>query len=111
MVTLTALFFLAVFASPAWSDTDTDSYRAVDDARLPHMKVSLLSDRAQIAPGAPLLLAVRLQPDEGWHSYWRNPGDTGKATTINWTLPKGFYAGDIESVSYTHLTLPTIPGV
>jgi len=34
--------------------------------------------------------------DEGWHTYWRNPGDSGLATTIEWNLPEGLKAGEIE---------------
>jgi thiol:disulfide interchange protein DsbD len=31
----------------------------------------------------------------GWHTYWRNPGDSGLATDIKWTLPHGVTAGRI----------------
>ena len=34
--------------------------------------------------------------DEGWHTYWRNSGDSGLPTHIQWYLPKGFGAGDIQ---------------
>jgi len=30
----------------------------------------------------------------GWHTYWRNPGDSGLATSISWTLPSGVSAGE-----------------
>ena len=33
---------------------------------------------------------------DGWHTYWRNPGDSGQATRLAWTLPPGFRAGPIE---------------
>lgn len=32
---------------------------------------------------------------EGWHVYWKNPGDSGLPLEFNWTLPDGFEAGDI----------------
>ena len=32
---------------------------------------------------------------DGWHTYWRNPGDSGQATSLTWTLPSGVTAGDI----------------
>jgi thiol:disulfide interchange protein DsbD len=34
--------------------------------------------------------------EEGWHSYWRNPGDAGMATTIEWDLPEGFEVGELR---------------
>ncbi len=52
-----------------------------------------LSDRA--VPGSTLMLAVRQKIAPGWHTYWRNPGDSGGATTLTWRLPGGFQAGEI----------------
>jgi DsbC/DsbD-like thiol-disulfide interchange protein len=34
--------------------------------------------------------------EEGWHTYWKNPGDSGLPTTIKWNLPEGFSAGEIQ---------------
>ncbi len=47
------------------------------------------------APGSTAIVAVRQDIEPGWHTYWRNPGDSGGATTLNWTLPEGVAAGDI----------------
>ncbi|HET6520993.1 MAG TPA: protein-disulfide reductase DsbD domain-containing protein, partial [Geminicoccaceae bacterium] len=44
---------------------------------------------------APFWVALRLRMAEGWHTYWRNPGDSGLPTTIEWTLPEGFEASEI----------------
>ena len=48
-----------------------------------------------IAPGQPLTLGLRIQHQPGWHTYWKNAGDSGLATTLNWHLPAGISAGDI----------------
>jgi hypothetical protein len=32
----------------------------------------------------------------GWHTYWKNPGAGGLPTSIEWTLPPGFAAGEIR---------------
>jgi len=34
--------------------------------------------------------------DEHWHTYWKNPGDSGLPTKIRWTLPEGWTAGPIQ---------------
>jgi len=47
------------------------------------------------APGSTAVVAVRQKIQPGWHTYWRNPGDSGGATTLDWTLPDGVRAGDI----------------
>ncbi|WP_332657434.1 protein-disulfide reductase DsbD family protein [Brevundimonas sp.] len=47
------------------------------------------------APGSTAVVAVRQTIQPGWHTYWRNPGDSGGATTLTWTTPQGVKAGDI----------------
>ncbi|TNF60440.1 MAG: protein-disulfide reductase, partial [Burkholderiales bacterium] len=48
-----------------------------------------------IQPGGTLWLGLRLQHAPDWHTYWKNPGDSGLPTELEWTLPAGFSAGDI----------------
>ena len=62
----------------------------------PHSEATLLSEVGSIAPGEPFTVALRLEMEEGWHSYWKNPGDSGEATSIDWALPAGFEAGAIH---------------
>jgi thiol:disulfide interchange protein/DsbC/DsbD-like thiol-disulfide interchange protein len=47
------------------------------------------------APGSTAIVAVRQDIEPGWHTYWRNPGDSGGPTTLTWTLPENVGAGDI----------------
>ena len=47
------------------------------------------------APGSTAIVAVRQAIEPGWHTYWRNPGDSGGPTTLTWTLPASAMAGDI----------------
>ena len=56
---------------------------------------TLVSDAASIQPGKPFTVALRLQHEPHWHSYWIAPG-TGYPTSLNWTLPEGFKAGEIQ---------------
>ena len=59
------------------------------------VEASFVSDITSIAPGKPFTVALRMQHEPHWHSYWIAPG-TGYATSINWKLPEGFKAGDIQ---------------
>lgn len=61
-----------------------------------HTQASLLSEVAAMESGQPFDVALRLVMEPGWHTYWKNPGDSGLATTIKWTLPPGFRAGEIQ---------------
>jgi len=67
----------------------------------PRATVTLLADRAAIAPGEAfrLMLHQRLAP--GWHTYWRNPGDAGAPPEITFEWPQGeqsegWRAGDLQ---------------
>ncbi len=58
-------------------------------------RASLLLEVEAARPGETFLAAVRLEMPAGWHTYWRNPGESGKATEIRWKLPPGVTAGAI----------------
>jgi len=62
----------------------------------PHIEVKLLSSVSSVSPGEPFWVALHLLPDEGWHTYWQNSGDSGLPTKIRWSLPEGFRAGEIQ---------------
>lgn len=60
-------------------------------------RVELWTDHSSVRPGTTVTAAVRLQMAEGWHVYWRNPGDeVGLKTRVEWTLPPGLSAGPIQ---------------
>jgi len=61
-----------------------------------HVKASLVAETDAVTPGLPLLVGLRLQMEPGWHTYWRNPGDSGLPTKVKWELPDGFSAGTIR---------------
>ncbi len=48
-----------------------------------------------IAAGKPLWLGLKIEHQPHWHTYWKNPGDSGLPTTLQWTLPAGVQAADI----------------
>jgi thiol:disulfide interchange protein/DsbC/DsbD-like thiol-disulfide interchange protein len=64
--------------------------------RTEHVEAELVAARTALAPGEPLTVALRLVIDKGWHTYWKNPGDSGLPTTLEWKLPEGIKAGPIE---------------
>ena len=46
-------------------------------------------------PGAPAWLGLALTHQPGWHTYWKNAGDSGLPTELRWTLPDGVDVGEI----------------
>ncbi len=70
----------AAFAQPAGAEHVTL------DARLEHPMVQV---------GGQTTLALSMNPQPGWHGYWRNGGDAGLGMSIEWTLPPGVTVGDL----------------
>jgi thiol:disulfide interchange protein DsbD len=62
----------------------------------PHIQVELVSEVAQVQPGEPFRVGLRMLPDAHWHTYWKNPGDSGLTTEMEWTLPEGASASGIQ---------------
>jgi len=62
----------------------------------PHIEAELIAEKLALRPGEPVTMALRLKMEKRWHTYWRNPGDSGLPTRITWTLPQGFTAGPIQ---------------
>ncbi len=56
---------------------------------------SLHSDVMSVRPGETVTLALDQQIEEGWHTYWLNPGDSGEPTSIEWELPDGVETSEI----------------
>jgi thiol:disulfide interchange protein DsbD len=48
-----------------------------------------------IGAGRKVWLGLQITHQNDWHTYWKNPGDSGLPTTLKWTLPAGVQAGEI----------------
>lgn len=83
--TVVSLFAAAAATLPASAPVRSENVAA-----------RLVASTATVRPGEPFEVALRLSPDAGWHTYWSNPGDAGMATSLTWTLPEGFEAGEID---------------
>jgi thiol:disulfide interchange protein DsbD len=100
-----ALLFLllatfGILLSPAWAQAKKDTS--------PNSEATLVAETVSVQPGVPFTVALRLQMDAHWHSYWRNPGDSGTPTTIKWNLPAGFKAGPIQWPHPEKIVLPPL---
>ena len=60
-----------------------------------HVATELVADRQGVAPGETSHVALHQKIQTGWHTYWRNSGDSGEPTRITWDLPAGWRAGEI----------------
>ncbi len=87
--TLSFLFALAAFALATGA-------HAASTFKTEHVDAELVNDDASAVPGKPTWVGLKLRMAQDWHTYWKNPGDSGLPTRIKWTLPEGWTAGEIQ---------------
>jgi thiol:disulfide interchange protein/DsbC/DsbD-like thiol-disulfide interchange protein len=76
---------------------DTADVQPIDMDEEEHpVRARLLLDRTAATPGETLRVGVHLTPREHWHTYWKSPGQIGKPTKIEWSLPEGVTAAPFE---------------
>lgn len=69
---------------------------ATDTVTTPRVRAQLLALAPEgIAPGKPLELGLRISHQPGWHTYWKNAGDSGLPTQLDWQLPSGMQAEEV----------------
>lgn len=86
-ILLSALLF--GFASQARAQMTEVGDGGPGPVKAPHLTAELVSLSPKIAPGGTLQIGLSITLEEHWHVYWFNPGDSGEAPSIKWTLPKG----------------------
>jgi thiol:disulfide interchange protein DsbD len=62
----------------------------------PKTQVRLLLSAESARPGDTIWAGLEMDMPPTWHTYWRNGGDAGDATKIDWNLPPGLSAGQIN---------------
>ncbi len=85
---IVAAVLVAVLATggPAWADAEV---------RTEYTQTRIIPEREGFAPGETTWFAVDQKVIDGWHVFWKNPGDAGLPLALDWTLPGGFEVGEI----------------
>jgi thiol:disulfide interchange protein/DsbC/DsbD-like thiol-disulfide interchange protein len=81
--------------------------------RIDAVEVELVAARTAVRVGERVELGLRLRHDPHWHTYWRNPGDSGLATQVEpsgpegtrfealrWPAPSRFWVGPLANYGY-----------
>lgn len=91
----------------------TGSAHALESAPISSKRAvaTLVTDTNAIQPGTPFRVALRLRIAEGWHTYWKNPGDAGVSpeltidgatqSPIDWPTPRRVPEGPVMTYAYT----------
>src|SRR3954470_3158091 len=80
------ILFLLLLAAPVMAQPEPG----------PKVHARLVAEDRAVAPGGTLTVALEEKIAPGWHTYWKNPGDAGAPTEIEWVLPAGWKAGSIQ---------------
>ena len=90
------LLLVTIGCTVGWTSLASAQLPMLATVTTERVTATLMTERPAVAPGETIWVGLRLQMDEGWHSYWRNPGDSGLPTMIDWSLPEGLASGPIQ---------------
>ena len=93
---LAFLFLLAIAGDLRAQFDDPFGGGQAGGAAKPATTAKLLLSHSEAKPGTTVTAGLELAMDDGWHTYWINPGAAGLETEVEWTLPKGVTAGPIQ---------------
>ncbi len=90
---LIATLFIAAYAISTGASAQNTSKSVVTS---PQVRAELLAHAPDGAdPGKTVWVGLQLTHQPDWHTYWKNSGDSGLPTSLQWTLPAGVSAGEI----------------
>lgn len=61
-----------------------------------HTTARLVLSAGAARPGETIMAGIHLRMETDWHTYWKNAGASGMPTEIEWQLPPGWKAGDLQ---------------
>ena len=93
--------FLAVLSAGAFLSPlraqDENPFGSLDEAAsAAPVTASIIAEVKEIAPGEPFRVALKLAHAPHWHTYYLNPGQVGFPPSIEWELPDGFTASELQ---------------
>lgn len=87
-----------------------------------HADIKFITEHSSIAAGGETTIGLHINLEEGWHVYWRNPGDSGipvrirwvnepsfETSELKWPYPSTFREGHLVTYGYKDETLIMIP--
>lgn len=97
MLVIRLLFWLVIVSSGAgiaWAQLMVSAKSAV--VSTPQVRAELVAHAPDgVQTGKTFWLGLQLQHAREWHTYWRNPGDSGLPTQLEFILPPGLEVGPV----------------
>lgn len=73
-----------------------------------HIRAEISVRNATTPPGGSTDIAIAHSLDDGWHTYWQNPGDSGEPPIADWDLPDGGVAAGFTYPTPSLLPYPPL---
>ncbi|MES2424764.1 MAG: thioredoxin family protein [Pseudomonadota bacterium] len=90
-------FALVLIAAGAVSTPAVAQNTAKNVVTTPQVRAELMAYAPDgVEPGKPVWVGLQIAHIPEWHTYWKNSGDSGLPTVLNWQLPAGVTAGEIN---------------
>ena len=71
------------------------TYNFANPINTGHADVSLVKYTSNNSQADELFIGIKMDMQKNWHTYWKNPGDSGGPIKVSWNLPDGVGVSDI----------------
>ena len=71
------------------------SFTFAEPVNTGHAKVSLVTDYIYSSDNSEMIVGIKMDMQKHWHTYWKNPGDSGGPVKVDWQLPEGVTVSDV----------------
>jgi thiol:disulfide interchange protein DsbD len=71
------------------------TYNFANPINTGHADVSLVKYTSNNSQANELFIGIKMDMQKNWHTYWKNPGDSGGPIKVSWNLPDGVAVSDI----------------
>ncbi len=82
-------FFYLTISLPYYGQAKADNIKN-------HSNFEIITNLSSIRPGDKLELLIKQEIEDGWYSFWKNPGENGTATRFDFFGPEGFEFGEVK---------------
>ena len=95
---LSATIFIALSAVNTWTSAQNISLSSAKSVVItPQVQAELVAYAPDgVEPGKTVMVGLQITHKPEWHTYWKNSGDSGQPTELQWTLPAGVSAGEVQ---------------
>jgi thiol:disulfide interchange protein DsbD len=98
------LVWLAIAAGPTAFSQPASTTETIQA----HSVGRIVASHDGLVPGQTISVGLAISMEDGWHTYWQNPGDSGAAPDLDFILPEGFKVGSLIYARPKRISMPPL---